>query len=81
MKRVLYAACGIVLASSAGAIQAADEALPTFKELDADADGLVTVEEVKENEQLTKMFEQIDADQSGSLSIEEYEKLLPKKEM
>ena len=58
----------LVLAGFAGAAMA--QAMPSFEEVDANSDGLISAEEAATIEGLD--FATADADQDGSLSVEEF---------
>ena len=51
-----------------------DEALTTFKALDANSDGFVSKEEAKASKEVIEEWNEIDTDRNGVLSSSEYAK-------
>ncbi len=74
---VMLLSIGFAAAAMAGegqVIQAIEE-LPTFNQLDADADGRITPDEANGNQRISELFQTLDSDQDGVLNAEEYAQL------
>lgn len=69
-KFVLIAAA---LSIPAFGLQASDESLALFAKLDADNNGLLSLEEAQSVIDIADMFEALDADSDGSLTLSEFE--------
>ena len=76
--RLLLAAVAVALADAVAADTAIEEIRPqdrpaAFRELDADGDGWISVEEAAAHPEVAANFAKADADGDGKLSLEEFE--------
>jgi len=74
MKKILLSAAFVALPVMA--VQAANEDVALFNQLDADKNGVVSQEEAKTHPDLGVLFHELDADEDGQLSTEEFKALI-----
>jgi Ca2+-binding EF-hand superfamily protein len=74
MKKLLISAAVILLPVMS--VQAANEEIALFNQLDADKNGLVSQEEAQTHPDLGVLFNELDADEDGQLSTQEFKALI-----
>ncbi|MEM5528553.1 EF-hand domain-containing protein [Gammaproteobacteria bacterium AS21] len=74
MKKLLLSAAIVLLPVMS--VQAANEEIALFNQLDADKNGLVSQEEAKTHPDLGVLFNELDADEDGQLSTQEFKALI-----
>lgn len=74
MKKLLLSAAIVLLPVMS--VQAANEEITLFNQLDTDKNGLVSQEEAKTHPDLGVLFNELDADEDGQLSTQEFKALI-----
>ena len=68
-----FALIAIALSIPAFVAQASDDSIALFAKLDADSNGLLSIDEAQMASDIAEMFSVLDADADGNLSLSEFQ--------